>query len=226
MKTHPLFVVALLTAVVVEGCAGFRRTFPSEEPGAESKSSDKVSVDAYLFDCRIRVDGVLRTVKVELYRKDSVVAIYGRSYLGRGAFRGRIADDSLLVFFPQSNEYLHEANDRMLIANECGRLLSALNLSALLIRPAEKIFVDSRFSVTTERKSDRVSSTITSPGCKWQFRVDHDLASEIWQLKQMRLEEDGKLKFSAKRRTFRLRAEIDRSRFEVAPGSGASRITP
>lgn len=226
MKAHLLFQVVILTALVLGACTGGRRQYPTDNPGRESELSKKVSVDAYLFDCRIRVNGVLRTVKIELYRIDSIVAIYGSSYLGRGAFRGRIADDSMLIFFPTTDEYLFEPNDRMLIANECGRLLSAMNLPALLTIPGKAIFADSWFQVTTKQNSKRISSTVTSSECQWQFQVDHDLVSKSWQLKQLRLEEDGRLKFSAKRRSLRRGARIDRSRFDVAPTSSASRITP
>lgn len=87
------------------GCGSGRNTGlkPSEQIGAIV--GDKIVCDAFLYDVKHVQDGKPTSIRLDCYRVDSVMGFAGRGYLGKGAFRGRVTRDSLVMYFPAANEF-------------------------------------------------------------------------------------------------------------------------
>jgi hypothetical protein len=66
---------------------------------------DQFRSAAYLIDLRVDDDGERYSVNTELYFSCDSVGFYGRGYLGKGAFRGQIINDTATILFSQQNEY-------------------------------------------------------------------------------------------------------------------------
>ncbi len=66
---------------------------------------DQFRSAAYLIDLRVDDDGNRYSVNTELYFSGDSVGFYGRGYLGKGAFRGQIINDTATILFNQQNEY-------------------------------------------------------------------------------------------------------------------------
>jgi len=60
---------------------------------------------AFLIDLRVNNSGERYSVTTELYFSGDSVGLYGRGYLGKGAFKGRIIEDVATIYFSSSNEY-------------------------------------------------------------------------------------------------------------------------
>jgi hypothetical protein len=58
-----------------------------------------------LIDLRIDNSGEKYSMTTELYFTGDSVGLYGRGYLGKGAFKGQIIQDMAMVYFSSSNEY-------------------------------------------------------------------------------------------------------------------------
>lgn len=87
---------------------------------------------AYLIDLRLDDDGKKFTVKTELYFSGDSVGLYGRGFLGRGAFKGNIIDNVMTIYFNRQDEYfsapLAEIDSGQVCARPGEVLLTVLSL--------------------------------------------------------------------------------------------------
>jgi len=60
---------------------------------------------AYLLDLRVDDAGRKFSVKTEIYVSGDSVGIYGRGFLGKGAFKANVIDDVVTIYFASENEY-------------------------------------------------------------------------------------------------------------------------
>jgi len=93
---------------------------------------DQFRTAAYLIDLRVDDNGEKYTVKTEVYFSGDSVGIYGRGYLGKGAFKGNIIDDSVTVYFPSQNEFFASRVEEFGRDSDCPdrgeALISALSM--------------------------------------------------------------------------------------------------
>jgi hypothetical protein len=74
---------------------------------------------AYLIDLRIDDAGKKFSVTTELYLTGDSVGFYGRSYLGKGAFKGHIINDTVLIYFQSENQFLRSRRTDIYDLDSC-----------------------------------------------------------------------------------------------------------
>jgi hypothetical protein len=93
--------------------------------------SDSLRSAAYLIDLRVNNAGEKFSVMTELVFSGDSVGLYGRGYLGRGAFKGNIIGDTVRLYFAAEDEYFMTTLTHLDSAGDCARggeaLLSALS---------------------------------------------------------------------------------------------------
>ncbi len=212
--------------LLLGGCTITRHQAMPEEKPVET-SPEKVTADAYLFDAQIRRDGKPTSIRLELYDADTVVAMAGRAYLGKGALKGRLTRDSLEIYFPSTNEYLNDAVSQLAAGSKCPVPIGRLDFLSLLKSLPEQAGLDSQIVVRTVSKDEQKASFLLSAaGCIWQMQLQYDTESDSWHLKRIEFTDGAKTHFEAQRREFRKSARVKPSQFEVVIPVDATRLTP
>ena len=102
-----LFGVIILVVVVLS-CAPPR---PIDEGATAAyrqlyaARAEQLSSAAYLVDLRLTSGGRKYSVTTELYYSGDTIGIHGRGLFGKSAYRGRLIDDTAVVYFPAENQY-------------------------------------------------------------------------------------------------------------------------
>jgi len=178
--------LALLMAVIV-GCGG-----PPQRQRNISLSEkippQKITAEAYLFDAKIKRRGKINSFRLEVFQADWGLAIGGRGYLGKGAFKGVITSDSLLVYFPMSNEYLYEPIDKLMQSFDCTKERPIINIWRLFYELPTSVINDIDASVIDDyRNKKRPQFTITFLGCPWKIIIVYEQQEKGWRIKRFTL---------------------------------------
>ena len=232
MKINPsktcwdLVAAGLALFLLAGGCTVTRYQAPPEELPAETVPQ-KVPADAYLFDAQIRRDGKPTSIRLELYDADTVVAMAGRAYLGKGALKGKLTADSLKIYFPSTNEYLNDAVVHLAAGSKCPVPIGRLDFISLLKNLPEQNQLDSQITLRTISKDDgKASFLLSAAGCVWQMQLQYDTEEDGWHLKRLEFSDGARTHFEAQRREFRRNAGVKASQFEVIIPDDATRLTP
>ena len=217
-------------AAVLAAFAGCGPRFGAELSADEYRASGpgkKVQVEAYLFDAKIRRDGKPTSFRLHLYQTDTVVAMGGRGYLGKGALKGLLTADSIEVYFPTRNEYLHESVRDLLFTSDCTHTMPQLDFPSLLRSlPKEQDFGTGLNVHRDNSDREHPRFTLTWTDCAWQLELEYDHRKTGWRLSEVRFEDGEKVSFTAKRRAHKASTKVDRKKFDLGAGPGATRITP
>ncbi|MCH7877794.1 MAG: hypothetical protein IH914_00575 [candidate division Zixibacteria bacterium] len=217
-----------LAGLALFGCPGSRKSTSagsvSERPGVVR--GDKVLVDAYLFDMKVRDRKSRRTVRMDIYFADTIALITGRAYLGKGVGRGVWRPDSALFYFPTENEYYAGRLDRISDAGclEDGPLQSSL--SALFSGDIERVRLIEGLTVTQE-SDRRFEAELILGNCPGPLKLTFDTPGGAGRFYLKKFEyrgKDGKSVIKAKRRTIRLAREFDLRRFNLDIPGDALRL--
>jgi hypothetical protein len=104
---------------------------------------------AFLIDLRVNNDGEKYSVSTELYFSGDSVGFYGRGYLGKGAFRGQIINDSATILFNQQNEYFVGPVEDIKGREECASPGEVLLLVMSLLTGKKRIEISDDFFYPT-----------------------------------------------------------------------------
>ncbi len=215
----------MITSVCLTGC-GRPRTGTEQFDRVSDTTPGEIVAQAYLFDARVKKDGKPTSVRLEIYRTDSIMAFNGRGYLGKGAFRGTLVSDTLLAYFPTLNEYAHEAIQGLFESLSCSVGIARFDLSALFERTPDSLDMGDLRVVSDYDDDDRPEFVLSREGCTWEFRLKYDRRDDRWWLDEFYLESGPDFELRGHRRTLRQRADVPRSRFDVAIPDDAVRIIP
>lgn len=188
---------------------------------------EKVKGEAYLFDVKLERDGKPTSFRLEIYHTDSITAFSGRGYLGKGALKGIIDNDSVLVYFPVSNEFFYESTASLLDLKDCVNDLDNLNLISLLKSlPDEKIMnsnikINSNFEDTNEPQF-----TLYNPECSWQIEINYEKRKSEWLIKSFLITDGFDKTIKSNRRTYKKNATIPYKRFDIHIPENAEHIVP
>ena len=198
---------------------------PAESALASSKK--EVPVDAFLFDARLWRDGKPTSFRLELYQADTIVGLAGRGYLGKGALKGRMTADSMIVFFPSTNEYIRETIAGVLGSIECAGAGRAPNLVHLTRRLPEDWLPDQAYILDTVSASDdeRVY-TISQENCPWRLDVTYTMHDSTWYVDNIEFDSGENTRLQARRRTLKTGTTVESNRFSAPIGPDAVRIIP
>jgi len=218
-------VMAICLQVV--GCAPAYKAPPMHEQTTKTAPEEKVKVDAYLFNARLRRDGKPTSFRLELLQTDSAVVLGGRGYLGRGALKGRMTADSLEIYFPATNEYLYESVADLVASSFCPSRMQGLNLMRLLRRlpQADDFNVDATLERDDgDRKRPRFF--LSWPDCPWRLQLAYNRQKTGWRLQEIRFDDGDRTSFTAKRRSFKEQIAVTRKKLKPAIPDGAVRVSP
>jgi hypothetical protein len=213
-------VTILSIQVLLASCGTQPRTAP--------EVSAKPGVEAYLFDAELRRSGKPTSFRLEIFHADTVMALSGRGYLGKGALRGRVTPDSLLCYFPSSNEYLQEPVLNLLNAIECQVAPRGINLLELFDRLPDAGTLDSTIDVVPNyQNGKRPTFIIYVENCPWQMELTYRSDEMLgWRLDEFVFFDGQDTRLKATLREFKANASVKPDRFEVRIPSDATRIIP
>jgi len=223
-------VLPLVVVTLILSCVGGP---PSSESGRETAPtvSGKVPVEAYLFDVVIHRHGKPTSLRLDVFDADSVIALGGRAYLGKGALRARLTKDSLIAYFPISDEFFSEDFSSFSMSGENPIDLSKLGFLSLLKQPPDtgalndSVRVDILSESTDNAERLIHSGPIDPDSLKWRISVKYFLTEGRFRLGRFSYF-DSTMTITANRREYRSRARIPADRFRVTIPPTAVRVTP
>jgi hypothetical protein len=218
------FVLAVTTMVLMAGCAGRDRTTVAERDQASVNA--KVRCDAYLFDSRLYREGKPTTVRLEVFVTDSVVGIGGRAYLGKGAVKGRLTEDTVKLYFPSSDEYVYEAVDDVITSSECPFSLNQLNIIELFHARPDSLDWGELSIDPDYQDEDRPSFVIYRDGCEWQIELTYDFQKDRWRIRDFNFSDGGTFTLKGDRRQVKAGATVEANKFKVTIPHNAVRTRP
>jgi hypothetical protein len=214
--------VALL---ILAGCSATRKVMPvADESG--SNATGKIQVEAYLFDAVLKRDGKTTSFRLEMYATDTIVALAGRGYLGKGALRGLMHSRSIQVYFPTSNEFVDEPYASLLSRSECRLELSSFDPVRLMFASPDSLTVDSEIRLVENNRSDKRREYSISSHCDWSLSLAYDLRPGGWRPVELSYDDGHGTSLRASRREYQPRAKVKPSRFDFSFPPDASRLEP
>ena len=211
--------------LVLVGCSSPQKAHTGRELSSDVRA-DKIRAEAWLFDARVWREGKPTSFRLEVYRTDSITALSGRGYLGKGALKGTIRNDSLYVFFPRTNEYLYEAAGSLLDAMDCSDVSPRVDILALLTDVPDSVDGLENVEVTTSYLDpDRPTFVLYSRGCPWQLDLKYDKRKVGWRLKAFEFNSGDGVRLKVKRRTLKQQAKVPVKRFQTTHSPDAYRIS-
>jgi len=213
----------LLAGLIAAGCSGGPRT----PIGEEATPDIRIRAEAFLFDAQLRRDGKPTSVRLELYYTDSLTGVSGRGYLGKGALKGWLTDDSLKVYFPSSNEYVYDALPSVLAGDSCPGEIPRLPLGGLLVTTPDSIGSLGDIELQSDYSDrDRPSFVLALPDCPWRIDVTYDRHDDGWRVREFYFDDGRATTLKATRRTFKSDARVPLTRFRAPVPPDAFRIIP
>jgi len=216
--------VVLVIGVLLGGCGGPKQG--NNEHEKRPLDDDKIHAEAYLFDARIKHDGRTNSVRLDLYRTDSLIGFAGRGYLGKGAFKGWITAESLLVYIPRTNEFVREAITELRVLDSSVSRLDELRLLRLFGRLPEPSNLGHLLVASNHDDPKRPEFEISDPGGQWRLDLIYDEHDPGWCIRQFEFDDGGNFQLEAKRRRFKAGVKIPIDAFKVELPPDARRIIP
>ena len=214
--------LALLLLAVSISCAGYGFSVTDDNRVGQQK----IEVEAYLFDVKIRRKGKPTSLRLDLYQTDSVIVMFGRAYFNKGAFRGRLTSDSLHIFFPASNEFLQESIDALFSTFNCQGNLTGLPVFKYFSELPDSALSETGLEIRTLiNENKKKSFEISASGCSWLMSLKYFKEDKGWRLNEFNFDDNQSVRIKGSRRIYKSSARIPSSRFELAIPSNFYRIT-
>ena len=215
-----LLVLSLLAVCI--SCGGHGSQITDENKVGQHK----IEAEAYLFDVKIRRQGKPTSLRLDLYQTDSVIAMFGRAYFNKGAFRGRLTSDSLNIFFPASNEFLQESIDALFSTFNCqGHLTGLPVFNYFSVLPDSALSETGLEIRTLINENKKKSFEISASGCSWMISLKYQKEDKGWRLNEFKFDDKQSVRIKGSRRIYKSSAEIPSGRFELAIPSDSYRIS-
>ncbi len=214
--------VLLLGALV--GCGGtYAPPADEERPGARPR--EKVKAAAYLFDARVRRHGKPTSFRLEVYQTDTMLALAGRGYLGKGALKGWLTKDSIKVFFPSTDEYLYESVNALFASSRCAPDSAGPDLlSYFQSLPVTSEAGDALVVLPAGNDDDKARFVVYLEGCAWQLEILYDLKKEGWRVREFEFSDGDDTTLRARRREYKAQAKVAARKFHLDIEPSARRI--
>lgn len=221
-----LTLAALVLAVAGGGCRG---RIDAEPASAEDRAWDdsETRAEAYSFNARLKRDGKPTTIKLELYHADTVIGLAGRAYLGKGALKGRLTADSLVVYFPSTNEYVSEALADLGNASDCPVPLSQLRLLDLFRLLPDSAGLPSEVTAAGNyQDEDEPRFVVFVEDCPWQVELEYRRRDPGWRPKKFEFDDGDRISLRAELERYKAEAGVKNQRFVVRIPPDATRLIP
>ncbi len=224
MKTRYRLLIGALIVLSVEflSCGGMKGDI-ADENGIDEP---EIPVEAYLLDVKLRRNGKPTSFRLDMYQTDSAVAMYGRGYFNKGAFRGILTDDSLLINFPSSKEYLWESIESLFQSFDCEKDLIAVNLLGYFANLPDSGHISKDLSVeTVEQDGQSRKVRVTSVNCPWQLLIGYDLEEKGWRIQSFEFDDRESVTLKGELRKYKGDSSVSQSRFKLSIPDNFVKIT-
>ena len=223
---HTFFFVPLTLSLIFIGCAGGTHIGEQYQSGGEVSTQAKINAVAYLFDVKYIHDGTRNSFRLEIYHTDTLAGLAGRGYLGKGALKGWLSEDSLSIYFPTVHEYIYEPVGAVLSGQECLGEEAALSLLQVIKQPPSLTEPIGEVTIALDSThADHPVYSITAPTCAWILVLTYDERDEGYRLREFSFDDGHETRLEGVRRSFKPDSEIPVGRFELVVPAGSSRIT-
>ncbi|SYZ74088.1 exported hypothetical protein [Candidatus Zixiibacteriota bacterium] len=228
MPLKSVFAIAIFPVFfyLLTGCAS---TPQKGSLGEETRvrGSDRQG-NAFLFDIKVTRNGKMNSARLDIYQNGDSLSLFARGYLGKGALKGLLTPDSIIVYFPLTGEY-YTGKLADLVSDSCrmGQNLEHL-LASLFNYLPDSVELPSDISLQTlkdEKKSKQYH--LESGGCRATMDLRYDYRDNRFLPESINFGlVDGSFHFAGERRNFRLNIHIPEDKFEIYIPETAARIYP
>lgn len=217
----------LFCLTVLCSCGPDKSRLSLGEQSPNKNKDEKVVVEAFLFDAKLRRDGKPTSLRLEMYQAGSVIGLNGRGYLGKTGLKGTLTADSLVLYFPTTDEFVAEGTADLLASLPCEIEGGSLNLFALFTNLPDSLSLDSQIRIESNySKSKRPQFVLSIPDCLWEIRLMYDRKKQGWRLREFEYQNGKNTSFRATRREYRHRAKVRNSRLKLTIPASATRVYP
>jgi len=207
--------VALVLIFGLLSCKPDYQAEPTTNSFTKRGPNRKIEVEAFLFDATVFRDGKPTSLRLELFRSDTMIAVSGKGYLGKGALKGVITPDSVILYFPTSREYIREERRSFLSSAACPVGLGALDLHRIFRRlPDEMALHPAELKVIDSGKKKR-RFNISWPVCDWSLELEYKKRKPGWRPQKFEFDDGASTRAKGEVRVFRPRAKVRLKRFHV-----------
>ncbi|MBN1212390.1 MAG: hypothetical protein JXA92_07410 [candidate division Zixibacteria bacterium] len=227
MKSHILIYIFLAGLIyLVSGCGGsYRGQSLSDEQKALREK--KIEAEAYLFDAKLRREGKVNSFRLEIFQTDSVLGLGGRAYLGKGALKGRLTADSILIYFPTRGEYVEDAVTDFFQTLECPLALSGGDILTFFRQTPDSVELTEGIDLTANyANEEKPYFVVSSADCPWRIELTYDFQNTGWRVAEFAYSDGEGLRIEAKRREYKPENSVKTAKFMVDIPSGSYRIEP
>jgi hypothetical protein len=219
-----IFLVGLV--YLFSGCG---QSFREQPVTGEDKSEQekKIVAEAYLFDAKLKREGKVNSFRLEIFQTDSALGLGGRAYLGKGALKGRLTEDSVVLYFPARNQYVQEAVDDFFKTLDCPMALSGSDLLKLFMKLPDSFEFKEGVEVLTDYSdNDHPDFILSTSHCPWRIELTYDRQKMGWRLEDFIFSDGDDLTIEARRREYKSEAKINLNKFQVHIHSSSYKIEP
>ncbi len=220
------YLILIICFLFCLGCGQRYSTTVATSEETIKKSKQKIIADAYLFDVKIKRGKKQNSFRLNLFQTDSLIALGGRGYLGKGALAGLKASDYSVVYVRTRDEYLNESVQELFKSFDCTGGLPKINLFELFNNLPDQVIDDIEASVLQVNKKDkRPQYQIRYHNCPWQLDLTYDQRDGKWRIKRFHFSDGDKTVLKGNRREYRSRSKIKSKQFDVPLKPTSARIT-
>lgn len=224
---HARCLVLLFILASLSSCSPGRAGGSIEERLSPRSEDEKIRVEAYLFDAKLRRDGKPTSLRLELYHADTAVGLYARGYLGKTGLKGYLDHDSLLVYFPRSDEFVAGPIVELLTSLPCELNSEIFDLFTMIRNLPDSRMVPPQVNVESDfSKAKRPRFVLSVPECDWKILLAYDQKSDNWRLREFEYRNGEGTNLKASRRNFRSRAKVSASLLDFRIPATAVRVSP
>ena len=218
--------LSLSGTLLLIACGGPKKTETAELSRPVAPDQD-VAAEAYLFDTWLWYEGKRSSMRLEVFVADSILAAGGRSYLGKGALKGWIRDDSLLFYFPQSDEFVYEPITDLLLSVTCTDQAPRIAFLDLFYALPDSLTLDPQIQVDADYADpDRPNFLLGMADCPWQIRLEYDRREPGFRIREFEFDNGDALRIEARRREYKAETTVGGGKFSVALPESAAQIIP
>lgn len=197
------------------------------QPINEEKRSKKVSVEAYQFRAKLRQKRNPASFNLNIFQTDSIIAFTAKGYMNKGAMKGIITPDSLMAYFPLTNEHVAEELNEFFQKLNCSGKAPNFNLFRLFFETPEFLRNNSDAIIDiVDLEPDQVKYNIRFYNCEWYLDIAYDRKDNGWRIYEFKFSDGESTTLNGKRHQYNQNAKVKRSFFEYSIPYDAIRITP
>ena len=210
----------LLLCVILLSCGGPSGRLAEEIP---KSYPDKIIADAYLYDTKIIRENKPTSLRLYLFKTDTLIALSGKAYLGKGALKGWLTEDTLKIYFPQSHEFVYDNITALFQSLSCGEVVPDVNLFWVFSYYPEEIFDTARVNLAKDEALEKYE--ISASGCEWRLELYYDRSKDKPYLRSFAFDDGNKTVIKSTLREYKPDQKVPGERFYLSIPGGSVKLS-